>query len=297
MELRHLRYFVTVAEERHFGRAAARLNMAQPPLSQQIRALERELGVDLFVRGPRGASLTPAGNTLLEEAYQILTRVAHAAEATRAVGRGESGLLRVGFVSSAAYSTLPDAVKRFREAHPGVALVLQELTTALQLEGLRAGDLDLALFRAAIGFVGENLGPDLAFEPVAHEPYVLALPVAHPLAAHEALALSQVGAEPFVGFPRRVNPSMYDELEGYCRAAGFSRNVVQEATLMQTIVSLVGAGLGLALVPASLQRLHLDGVAYRPLLDEGVETELVAVRRREAASLLMERFIACLRGV
>jgi DNA-binding transcriptional LysR family regulator len=275
MELRHLRYFLAVADELHFGRAAERLAIAQPPLSQQIQALEAELGVPLFTRHP--VRLTPAGEAFQQEAAATLQRAERATEAARAAARGELGTIRVGFVSSAAYGALPVAVRRFRDHHPRVTLALTELTTAFQLQGLHAGDLDVGLFRVDPASLRD---PDLVAETIAREPYVLALPTDHPLAARRRVPLAELADEPFVTFPYRSNPSLHGQLERYCLRAGFTPRVVQEATLMQTIVALVAAGLGVSLVPASLQRLQLAGLAYRPLAEKDVLTELVAVRRR-----------------
>jgi DNA-binding transcriptional LysR family regulator len=290
MELRHLRYFVAVAEELHFGRAAERLAIAQPPLSQQIQALERELGVALFTRHP--VRLTPAGEAFQQEAVATLRRAERAAEAARAAARGELGTIRVGFVSSAVYGALPAAVRRFRELHPGVVLALTELTTAFQLQGLHAGDLDVGIFRVDLPSLAET---DLVAEPIAREPYVLALPADHPLAARARVPLAAVAKEPFVTFPYRSNPSLHGQIERFCLGAGFVPRVVQEATLMQTIVALVAAGIGVALVPASLQRLQLAGVTYRPLAEPDVQTELVAVRRRDGNVPGLAAFLALLR--
>jgi DNA-binding transcriptional LysR family regulator len=290
MELRHLRYFLAVAEELHFGRAAERLAIAQPPLSQQIQALERELGVALFTRGP--VRLTPAGEAFQREARATLDHAERAAEAARAAARGELGTLRVGFVSSVAYGSLPQAVRLFRERNPRVALTLTERTTAAQLMGLHAGDLDVGFFRMDYASLVE---PDLLAEPIAREPYVLALPVGHRLAALERVPLAEAAPEPFISFPKGSSPSLHGQIERYCLRAGFTPRIVQETTLMQTIIALVAAGLGVALVPGSLRRLQLEGVVYRPLVEADVHTELVAVRRRNDGLPALDAFLASVR--
>lgn len=294
MELRHLRYFVAVAEERHFGRAATRLAMAQPPLSTQIKALERELGVELFHRGPRGVTLTAAGEAFAAGAYEALAVVERASVSARRAAAGELGRLHVGFVSSAAYGPLPDAVRRFRERYGGVSLSLEELSTDIQLRDLRGGALDVGLFRMGFDFA-EEPSDELSIERIAREPFVLALPQDHPLAGREVLSLADVAADAFVHFPRKSNPSLHDQVARYCLSAGFVPQVVQEAKLMQTIVGLVVAGLGVALVPASLMRLQREGVVYRPLAEREVASEMVAVWRRDNPSVTLPNFLAVLR--
>jgi DNA-binding transcriptional LysR family regulator len=295
MELRHLRYFIAVAEERHFGRAASRLAMAQPPLSMQIKSLEQELGVALFHRGPRGVVLTPAGEAFLPGAYEAIAVTARAADAARRAAAGELGELRIGFVSSAAFGPLPEAVRHFADRHPDVALKLEELSTDIQLRGLLAGTLDVGFFRVGIDFIEAPLDPALGIEAIAREPFVMALPADHQLAAQAAVCLADVRDEAFVNFPRAVNPSLHDQISRYCLAAGFVPRFGQEVRLMQTIISLVAAGLGVALVPASLQRLRRDGVIYRPLVDADVASLVVAVSRLADAPPSLPRFMAIVR--
>lgn len=296
MELRHLRYFIAVAEERHFGRAAQRLSMAQPPLSTQIKALEHELGVELFRRGPRGVTLTPSGEAFLPGAYEAIAASCRAAEAARRAALGEEGTLRVGFVSSAAYGPLPEAVRGFRERYPHVTLALEELSTDLQLRDLRAGTLDVGLFRVGGGFDSDPLDEALVMESIAREPFVVAVPANDELAKRDAVSLAELAARPFVSFPRRVNPGLHDQITRYCLAAGFAPRIVQEARLMQTIVSLVAAGLGVALVPASLERLRRDDLSYRPLVEKDVSSEVVAVWRKLDAPPSLPHFMRLMRA-
>ncbi|HVY07545.1 MAG TPA: LysR family transcriptional regulator [Burkholderiales bacterium] len=260
MELRHLRYFVTVAEELHFGRAARKLHISQPPLSMQIRSLEEELGVTLLNRTQRHVSLTQAGSALLGEARHILARVEQAVLTTRRASRGEIGELAVGFISVADYSVLPVVLREFRRRFPLVNLTLREATSDAQLRDLPAGHID-------VGFVLPPINePALESVAILREPLIAALPDKHPLARkHGKLALEKLKDAPFILFPRPRAPGLYDDIVSRCRAAGFSPRVEQEAIQMQTIVSLVSAELGVALIPASLMNLRRTGVTYKSL--------------------------------
>jgi DNA-binding transcriptional LysR family regulator len=285
MELRHLRYFLAVADELHFGRAAARLHIAQPPLSQQIRQLERELGYALFLRTQRRVRLTPAGAAFREEARSLLERLEQAKVAAGRVARGEAGALAVGFVASATYALLPRLYRRFRERHPSVALALEEMSTAEQVDALRAGRIQLGLARPPVG------DDTLRAEPLAEEPLVAALPARHPLAARAALPLRALAHEPFVLFPRAPRPGWIDVVQEACRAAGFRPAVAQEVLELSTAVTLVAAGIGVTLVPASAQALRLDGVAYRALRGPAPRTTLVALQRADEPPPVVERFL------
>ena len=284
IELRHLRYFVTVAEELHFGRAARRLQMAQPPLSQQINRLEALVGYSLFERKPRVA-LTEPGKVLLAAARRILLQVEQGVDATRRAGRGETGTLTVGFAASAMLTALPDTFRAYRDRFPQVDLRLREMSTSAQLEALKAGIID-------VGFVREpTLDESLVAEPVVREPFVVALPPDHPLRVHPRLPLGVLADEPFVLFPRFVAPTLYDQVIALCRSGGFHPRQVQEAQEWLTIVSLVDAGLGVSLVPASFQRLGWGGVSYRPLEPEGSRTTIALCRRGEEPSPALDAFV------
>ncbi|HUL58017.1 MAG TPA: LysR substrate-binding domain-containing protein [Anaeromyxobacteraceae bacterium] len=285
MELRHLRYFLAVAEELHFGRAAARLHIAQPPLSQQIRQLEGELGFALFLRTQRRVRLTEAGAAFREEARSLLERLEQAKAAAGRVARGEAGALAVGFVASATYALLPRLYRRFRERHPDVALTLEEMSTAEQVDALRAGRIQLGLARPPVG------DDALHAEPLADEPLVVALPSRHPLAGGTALPLRALAHEPFVLFPRHPRPGWIDVVQEACRAAGFRPAVAQEVLELSTAVTLVAAGIGVSLVPASAQALRLDGVAYRALRRPAPKTTLVALRRPDERRAVVDRFL------
>lgn len=291
MELRHLRYFLAVSEELHFGRAANRLHVSQPPLSQQIRHLEAELGVELFARTRRRVRLTEAGRAFAGEARVLLERLGQATQTVKRIARGETGSLAVGFITSATFGALPHIYRRFRERHPDVVLVLSELSTAEQVEALQAGNLHVGMARPPM------LADGLVTEPLGEEPLVAALPARHPLATMATLPLRALGPEPFVLFPRHPRPGWIDVVLEACRSAGFRPAVVQEALELSTAVALVGAGVGVSLVPASAQALRLRGVVYRPLRPPVPTTRLVAVRRAEGAPPAALRFLEVAREV
>src|SRR5437016_5812259 len=263
MELRHLRYFVAVAEEGHVTRAAERLGIQQPPLSQQIRALETELDVQLFRRKPRGVELTQAGEALLGEARGILDLVEYAAAAARRTGRGEAGRIGLGFTSSASFHPfVPRIIREFREASPLVALTLEEAGTGELVDGLGAERIDAAFVRSPIGTAA-----DLTVHPLLEEEMLAALPSGHHLAAgtKSRLPLSALAGETFILYRRPLGPGLYDAIIAACQRAGFSPTIGQEAPRMLATLSLVAAGRGVTLVPQSMRRRRVNCVAYRPL--------------------------------
>jgi DNA-binding transcriptional LysR family regulator len=285
MELRHLQYFMAVSEELHFSRAAKRLQMAQPPLSQQIRQLETELGFQLFHRTKRHVQLTAPGEFFLNEVQQILQQLQRAIQLGQQVSRGERGQLVIGFVSSAAYNVLPEILRHFRTTVPDVTLELRELTTEHQLELLRVGQIDVGFLRPPL--------EDAQFhsELIFRESFVMALPETHPFVNHTTVALRSLATEPFILFPRRLAPGLYDPIISLCRQAGFSPIIAQEAIQMQTIVSLVAAEMGIAIVPASLQNLQRAGVVYKPLQDKMPDIAIAMVWRKQTASPTLECFL------
>jgi len=285
MELRHLRYFTAVAEELHFGRAAARLHMAQPPLSQQIKQLEEELGFQLFYRTKRSVQLTAAGERFLGETRLIFQRLEQAIAQGRRTSRGELGELSIGFVGSASYSVLPQLLQQFRQRCPEVELTLRELTTNVQLEALRENRIDIGLVRPPIQ------GDGLAQQPISKEMFVVALGQSHRLSQEERLAIADLATESFILFPRILAPGLYDQIIALCQQGGFSPNVVQEAVQMQTIVGLVAADIGVALVPASLQNLQRVGVVYRPLRGPTPQAEIALVWRAGDLSPTVQQFL------
>jgi len=262
VELRLWRQFVVLAEELHFGHAAVRLNMTQPPLTQAIAQLEGVLGVRLFDRTKRSVHMTAAGLALLPEARDLLARAEALPVHARAAASGEVGRLRLGFVSTVGFLLLPQWVRAFREHYPKIALELIEATGDVQLQLLACGEIDAGVMLHSPGFEP----PDLASALITTEPLVLALPERHPLAALSKPLLSKVLLEPLVIFPRRIVPSLHDAIFGMYHAAGRLPQVAQEGIQMQTIVNLVSAGLGVAWVPQSVQQFQRSGVVYRNVM-------------------------------
>jgi DNA-binding transcriptional LysR family regulator len=291
MELRHLRYFVTLAEELHFGRAAERLHIAQPPLSQQIRQLETELGFDLFHRTKRTVQLTQAGQIFLAEVQQILKQLEQAIQIGQKTSRGEVGQLVIGFISSASYNILPKILRSFRSQIPGVALELRELTTNQQTQWLRDGRIDVGFVRPP---VEEN---QFCTETIFQETLIVALPEEHPLAKQPDISLSSLCGEPFIMFSRIYAPGLYDTLISLCQQAGFSPMVAQEAIQMQTIVSLVAAQMGIAIVPASLQQLQRTGVVYKSLQQPTPQVAINLIWRSQDSSATVQRFLEVVRQI
>jgi DNA-binding transcriptional LysR family regulator len=289
MELRHLRYFVAVAEEGHVTRAAERLGIQQPPLSQQIQSLERELDAQLFRRKPRGVELTPAGRALYDEAKAILARTEEAVAATKRAARGEAGRIGIGFTSSASFHPfVPRTIRAFRETHPLVALALEESGTSELVGALRSQAIDAAFVRSPFG---ESV--DLTVRPLLDEPMVAALPSGHPLStANEPLPLAALAGEIFILYRRPVGPGLHDAIIAACDRAGFSPQIGQEAPRMLSTLSLVAAGLGVTVVPASMSRLEAEGVAYRAL-DPSAElaAPLNLAYRRSEISAAVRRFV------
>jgi DNA-binding transcriptional LysR family regulator len=290
MEFRHLRYFVAVAEALSFARAARALNLSQPPLSRQIRALEDELGTPLFARTKRSVQLTPAGAALLPEARRLLREADGLKAGAQRLAAGEVGTLALGFISVAAYNLLPELAPEFRRRHPGVKLVLQEATSDVLIAGLRQGDLDVGLVLPPVD------APGLEYAPLVHDTLIAALPAgADQARGRGPIRLAALADEPFILFPRRVGSSLYDEIVGACRRAGFAPRIEQEAIQMQTIVSLVAARMGVALVPASLEHLRRTGVVYRPLADARSRVEIGIAWRAGDASPAVRAFVALAR--
>ncbi|MDP9141798.1 MAG: LysR family transcriptional regulator [Pseudomonadota bacterium] len=259
MELRHLRYCVAVADARHFTRAAKLLGIGQPPLSQQIQALERELGTTIFKRLPRGVALTDAGAAFVEDARRILKEVEQARERALRVSRGEVGRVRVGMINSAPFHPLiPKLIREFRRQYPNVALSLEEQTTPGLAAAVRNQSIDVAFVRPLLD---DEQG--LCVETLLDEDLVIALPSGHPLTRRARVPLMALSIEPFVLFPRVVGAGLHDEIISACRNAGFSPRIVQETSQVTSIVNLVAAGMGVSIVPSSMQQVHSDGVSYR----------------------------------
>ncbi|KQW96712.1 LysR family transcriptional regulator [Massilia sp. Root418] len=293
LELRQLRYFTAVAEELHFGRAAQRLHMTQPPLSQAIQALEELLGAPLFERNRRGVALTAAGAALLPEARRMLAQALELPQLVQRAAAGEVGRLALAFVSSADYSVLPPFLRAYRAAYPQVQIALQEATSDLQLEDLLHGRIDAGLL---IPPLPERAREELDYLPVLKEPLVLAAPAGlAALHGKRKVALKALPALPLIIFPRAISPALYDAALGVFHAAGITPVIGQEAIQMQTIVSLVSAGMGLALVPQSVSNLKRPGVEYRALLDPTPLVETGLAWRRDNPSPVLQGFLELLR--
>lgn len=286
IELRVWRQFLAVAQELHFGRAALRLHMSQPPLTQAIALLEQRLQVRLFDRTKRHVALTPAGAALQTEVRDLLQRALALPVHARAAAAGELGRLRLGFVSTVGYALLPEWVRALRERHPGVQLELMEATGDVQLQALERGEMDAGFMLHAPGFAP----PALQCKLITSEPLIVVLPQHHALADQPQLTLDDALAQPLVIFPRHIAPSLHDAVFALYHAAGRLPDVAQEAIQMQTIVNLVSAGLGLAWVPASVQQFQRPGVVYRAVQGPVpvCETSLVWAR----SNPVLERFLA-----
>lgn len=304
MDLRQLRYFMTVAEELHFGRAAERLAMTQPPLSQQIRALEDELGVTLFHRTQRSVALTPVGARWLVEVRRVLAEAGALPALAQRLARGEVGSLSLSFVSTADYGILPELLRHFRDARPDVQLQLREATSDVQIEALLAGEVDAGV---VIAHHAGSVPGELEYRPLVREHLVLAVPISRAekwgVTPGQPFALADAAAEPLIIFPRRSAPALYDIITGYHAAHGrpgeleAATRIGQEAIQMQTIVSLVSAEMGVALVPASLCNLQRTGVVYLELAAPSPFIETGLVWRRDAASPVLPWFVASAEAV
>ena len=284
-----MRYFVAVAEERHFGRAARRLRLSQPPLSAQIKRLEEELGVKLLERSSRRVVLTDAGDAFLGRARGILEEVEEAREVARGAERGLRGRLAVGFISSATLHLLPPTVRLFGERFGGVEVELKELTSAQQIDALYEGDIRVGLVRLPLR------APGLRFERLLEEPLLVALPSGHALEALERVPLESVRDLPLIFVSRQLMPSLHAQIvELYQRVDAFPK-VAQYAVHLQTIIGLVASGVGLAILPASAERVGREGVVYRPL-DAPDATSWVGLARVEGDhSMLVENFVRAVR--
>jgi DNA-binding transcriptional LysR family regulator len=284
-----------VAEELHFGRAAARLHMTQPPLSQAIAALEDGLGTALFLRNRRMVALTPAGSALLPEARRILSEAALLPDLARRAASGEAGRLALAFITSADYSVLPPFLRRYSERYPGVQLALQEATSDVQVDELLRGRIDAGLL---IPPLPERARPDLDYMKVLDEPLILCAPTGLGILRKKgAVRLRDLPPLPLIIFPREISPALHDAILSCFRAAGITPAIGQQAIQMQTIVSLVSASMGLALVPQSVSNLMRPGVEYRALADPTPLVETGIAWRRDNASPVLKGFLELLRTI
>ena len=292
MELRHLRYFVAVGEDQHYGRASRRLGVAQPALSRQIQNLEKEIGFKLFDRMPRGVRLSAAGELFMADARRILQEVSEATARAALVARGQSGALRIGFAENASWhGVAPDSFRRFREQHPDVDLQLQPASSLEQLDAVRSGRLDA-------GFVNfmPKADADLEQLAVGRQQIELAVPKRHPLTRLKKLRLRDLTDAPFIWFPRRASPAFYDRLMHECYRGGLkSPHIVQEGLNEATILSLVSTGLGVGWVLGSARWRCPQTVAILPVVDLNMAVSLALVWRRGNATPSLARFVDVVR--
>jgi DNA-binding transcriptional LysR family regulator len=292
VELRHLRYFRAVAEELHFGRAAERLHIAQPPLSQQIRQLERELEVSLFTRSTRRVELTAAGEAYLKRAVAVLDAVDDAGQQARRIAKGVEGHLTIGCVGSATYSALPRLVRALRDELPHVEISIRgEMLAPAQLDALRAGDVDIALLRPPVD------DPAIRVEVLRRDRLIAALPAEHPLAQRDLLRVGDLRGEDFIAHAGQGRSVMGGLLAAICADVGFAPRIRHEVSETSTLVTLVAAGLGVAVVPAPTADLDIAGVTYRQLEPSSLGVDLVAAHLVDAPSPAIERALGVLRRI
>jgi DNA-binding transcriptional LysR family regulator len=284
MELRHLRYFMAVAEELHFGRAAERLNMAQPPLSQQVRALEDELGVRLFERSSRRVRLTEAGEIFEGRARRILESADMAVDEARRAARGELGRVTVGIMSSAMLPTFPPILRHYRAGRPDVEVAFAQLHSNEQLDAVREGRIDVGFVDiSARGGRTDVNGVAVHVEPVWRETLVAALPREHPLAGRARIGLAELADDPFIMMPRLPATGLYDRVIQFCQDAGFNPAVRQEAQQLPVVVTLVAAGVGVALVPGCVAEPWREALAFVPVR-EPIHIDVTMIRRADNSS-------------
>ncbi|MEG0920339.1 MAG: LysR family transcriptional regulator [Comamonas sp.] len=290
MELRLLNYFATLAEELHFSRAAKRLSISQPPLSVAIKQLEEEIGAQLFERTSKGVRLTPAGAHLLPRARQLLALSQQAVQETRDVGQGVRGHLRLGFVGSALYRGVPQALAAFQAQHPQVRVDMLELNSAEQLHGLQQARLDMGLVHSIA--LPDGLQGQLLME----EPFVVCLPEGHALSQQKTVDLAELQGERLILFSAEVSPVYHQRIYDMCMAHGFAPEIRHEVRHWLSVLSLVSLGQGVAIVPAALQRVGMPRISFKPLHDEQTQSELLAIWRSQPSNALVQSLLRCLQA-
>jgi DNA-binding transcriptional LysR family regulator len=291
MDLRHLRYFVAVAEERHFTRAAGRLGIKQPPLSLQIRQLEQELGTALFTRLTRGVELTEAGTQLFDQARLILEQVERAKADIQSRARGDAGRIRLGFAGATYFQPrVPKLIQAYRQRYPGVLLSPEQSNTPYLVEALRNGHIDAAFVRPPF-----SAGEGLTVYPVVEEPMRIVLPSKHPQARSRSMSLATLARETFILFPRVIGPGLYDSVIASCQLAGFSPILGQEAPQISSIVHLVAAGFGVSVVPQSIEQIRADGIVYVRISGDAPRAPIGLAVRRDNRSAAVRNFVALAR--
>lgn len=290
MELRHLRYFLAVAEQLHFGRAAARLYIAQPPLSQQIKQLETEIGVKLFNRTKRSVELTEAGKVFQREAYAVLERLDKGVLKAQQAARGKAGWLSIGFVSSVNNEILPNVLRKFRRQCPDVEIFLQEMQNPEQNQALLEKTIHIGFARMPVESSALNS------RIIAREPLIVALPASHKLTKKNTLKLAELVGEPFIVFSQSRPSPFFDYVMRLCAEAGFQPNVVQQVGEIQTALGLVAAEIGVTLVPASTENLHREGVIYKPLAAPLI-IEMTMQYRKDETSPVVAGFLEVIQAL
>lgn len=285
MELRHLHSFLALAEELHFGRAADRLGIAQPPLSRHIQLLEAEIGASLFERSPRAVRLTAAGEELRNRVKAHVDGISSAVNATRLAAAGKTGRLSVGFTSNLSYLLLPAVLERLKTIAPGVSFHVSEMSTDPQIDALRSGEIELGLLALPID------EPDLIQRRLFQDPLLVVMPHNHPLAGHDGVTFSQLKDYPFVMCPRYRRTGFQHVITDRCVAAGFTPRVVQEVEGKTLMYELVARGVGVSIVPRSSSHGHREGFVYLPILDPVEPVDIAAVWRKENDSCLRRLFV------
>ncbi len=291
MDLRHLRYFVAVAEELHFTRAAERLGIQQPPLSLQIRQLEEELGTKLFHRLTRGVELTEAGMLLLEDARRILDQVERTKASIQSRARGETGRIQLGFAGATYFQPrVPGLILAYRKLYPNVLLTPVQSNTPNLIEALRNGSLDAAFVRPPL-----SDGEGIALQPLTEEPMRIVLPAQHAQARSASVPLAALAREIFILFPRAIGPGLYDSIIAACQLAGFSPMLGQEAPQISSIVHLVAAGFGISIVPQSLEQIHADGIVFTSIRGEAPRAPISLAARKDNRAVTVKNFLTVAR--
>jgi DNA-binding transcriptional LysR family regulator len=283
MELRHLRYFLAVAEELHFGRAAARIHIAQPPLSQQIQQLEKEIGVKLFARTKRSVRLTEAGRVFRRDVYSVFELLEKGVLKAKAADRGETGRLSIGFIGSATYEVLPAVLRAFRDRYPEVELDLQEIESTEQNQALLDRRINISFAR----FPRPN--PELVFEAICSERLIVALPIRHPLNSGSEVTLVELAREPFILFPHQPSAHASHTLQFFANA-GCTPSIVQTVGAMHTALGLVAADIGVTIVPSSMRSMLREGIEFRELAPPAPLLEMVIGYRADDTSSLLDHF-------
>ncbi len=288
--IRHLWLFLAVAEEQNFGRAAKRLGMTQPPLTEQIQILEQALKVKLFERSRRGARLTPVGAAILPAVRKFADQLERLELAVEDALAGHQGMLTIGAISSAMFDVLPGALERFKQEHPQVTVAVREIDSVEAVPALEAGDIDVAFAR-----LDGDLGPAIQWLPLTEERLMVALPVDHPLATRTRISLKSLASEPLVMFARKVSPLYFDNLIATCRANGFSPRVLHEVRSVASQIAFVSCGQGIALVPAAMKKLAPANVVLRALTQKVSVVTTTLAWNSARANPLAEALVAQLR--